>query len=194
MNDLAPTVPVVDKSAARALLNVCDLSIGFPDAGGNIKPVVQQVSFHLNAGESLAVVGESGSGKTLIGKTLLGLLPDNARILSGSAAFDGNDLLTSTSAQWLGTRGTGIGMVFQEPMVSLNPAFRVGDQLTEALIRRRAVPREQARAQAVAMLERVRVRDPKACMSRYPNEFSGGMRQRILLAAAVLSIPPRPGR
>jgi len=189
MNDLTERVRVAHACAASPLLNVRDLSIGFPDAQGNAKPVVQQVSFQLNAGELLAVVGESGSGKTMIGRALLGLLPENARILSGSAAFDGSDLLASSSAQWLNTRGTGIGMVFQEPMVSLNPAFRVGDQLTEALIRRRAVPREQARVQAVAMLERVRVRDPKACMSRYPNEFSGGMRQRILLAAVMLLRP-----
>lgn len=173
----------------QPLLSVRDLTLGFRASDGTAKPVVQGVSFGLDAGQSLAVVGESGSGKTLIGKTLLGLLPDAAQIMGGSVSFAGQPLLEQTPAQWRTTRGIGIGMVFQEPMVSLNPAFRIGEQLTEALVRRRAVPRAQAWAQAIAMLERVRVRDPQGCMKRYPHEFSGGMRQRIMLAAVMLLRP-----
>ena len=173
----------------QLLLSVRDLTLGFRTPDGGAKPVVQRVSFDLDAGQSLAVVGESGSGKTLIGKTLLGLLPDAAQIMGGSVRFAGQPLLEQTPAQWRTTRGIGIGMVFQEPMVSLNPAFRIGEQLTEALVRRRGVPRAQAWAQAVAMLERVRVRDPQGCMKRYPHEFSGGMRQRIMLAAVMLLRP-----
>ncbi|MFM0739398.1 ABC transporter ATP-binding protein [Paraburkholderia xenovorans] len=175
--------------SGRPLLSVRDLTLGFRTPDGNAKPVVHGVSFDLDAGQSLAVVGESGSGKTLIGKTLLGLLPDAAQIIGGSVTFADQPLLDQTPAQWRATRGIGIGMVFQEPMVSLNPAFRVGEQLTEALVRRRGVPRAQAWAQAVAMLERVRVRDPQGCMRRYPHEFSGGMRQRIMLAAVMLLRP-----
>lgn len=171
------------------LLSVRDLTLGFRASDGSAKPVVQRVSFDLDAGQSLAVVGESGSGKTLIGKTLLGLLPDAAHIMGGSVSFAGQPLLEQTPAQWRTTRGVGIGMVFQEPMVSLNPAFRIGEQLTEALVRRRGVPRAQAWGQAVAMLERVRVRDPQGCMKRFPHEFSGGMRQRIMLAAVMLLRP-----
>jgi peptide/nickel transport system ATP-binding protein len=150
---------------------------------------VHEASFTLHAGESLAVVGESGSGKTLIGRAMLGLLPAGARIVAGRIAFAGRDLLLQTPAQWRAIRGTGIGMVFQEPMVSLNPAARIGVQLTEALLRHRPVGRDAAREQAVAMLERVRVRDPRDCLARYPHEFSGGMRQRILLAAVMLLRP-----
>lgn len=179
-----------ERSAGHApLLALRDLTIAFPNRSGTARPVVQDIGFDVHAGESLAIVGESGSGKTMIGKTLLGLLPDAARIESGSACFDGRELLGSTPAQWQAMRGTGIGMVFQEPMVSLNPAFRVGEQLTEALIRRRGVARLQAREQAVAMLERVRVRDPRGCMKRFPHEFSGGMRQRLMLAAVMLLRP-----
>ena len=179
----------VQQPAQASLLSVRDLTLAFRGADGNPKPVVHQVSFDLDAGRSLAVVGESGSGKTMIGKALLGLLPDSAQILGGSATFAGRALLDQTPAQWRTTRGVGVGMVFQEPMVSLNPAFRIGVQLTEALTRRRGVPPAQAWAQAVAMLERVRVRDPQGCMKRYPHEFSGGMRQRIMLAAVMLLRP-----
>ena len=178
-----------DGSAHPPLLSVRNLTLGFRGPDDTAKPVVQGVSFDLDAGRSLAVVGESGSGKTLIGKTLLGLLPDAAQIMGGSVTFAGQPLLEQTPAQWRSTRGIGIGMVFQEPMVSLNPAFRIGEQLTEALVRRRAVPRADAWAQAVAMLGRVRVRDPAGCMKRYPHEFSGGMRQRIMLAAVMLLRP-----
>jgi len=171
------------------LLTVSNLTIGFPDKTGAIKQVTHDVNFTLNAGESLAIVGESGSGKTMVGRALLGLLPERAEIVSGTISFEGRDVLGNTPAQWLATRGTGIGMVFQEPMVSLNPAIRIGDQLTEALMRRRSVARDAARLQAIAMLERVRVRDPVGCMKRYPHEFSGGMRQRILLAAVMLLRP-----
>jgi peptide/nickel transport system ATP-binding protein len=174
---------------AAVLLDVSNLTIGFPAGDGSIRNVVHDASFTLCAGESLAVVGESGSGKTMIGRALLGLLPGGAQIAAGRIAFAGRDLLGNTPAQWRATRGTGIGMVFQEPMVSLNPAARIGEQLTEALLRRRPIGRDAARAEAVAMLERVRVRDPQGCLKRYPHEFSGGMRQRILLAAVMLLRP-----
>ncbi|MNX61744.1 Glutathione import ATP-binding protein GsiA [compost metagenome] len=175
-------------SAPVPLLSVRDLEIRFPGKR-DAAPVVNRVSFDLHAGESLSIVGESGSGKTLIGKALLGLLPDAARITGGRAFFDGKDLLGHNANEWLATRGTGIGMVFQEPMVSLNPAFRVGEQLIEALVLRRGMARRDAWAAAVQMLERVRVRDAQDCMTRYPHEFSGGMRQRILLAGVMLLKP-----
>ncbi|WP_246797583.1 ABC transporter ATP-binding protein [Burkholderia perseverans] len=180
MNTTTPDAP---------LLRVDALTLGFNVPGGDVKRVVDGVSFELAAGHSLAVVGESGSGKTLIGKTLLGLLPDSARVLGGGVSFGGAPLLAQSAAQWRATRGTGIGMVFQEPMVSLNPAFRIGVQLTEALMRRRGLSREEATQRALAMLERVYVRNPRDCMKRYPHEFSGGMRQRIVLASAMLLRP-----
>ncbi|WP_186181541.1 ABC transporter ATP-binding protein [Burkholderia gladioli] len=178
-----------NQQAAQPLLRVDALTLGFNVPGGEPKRVVDGVSFDLAAGHSLAVVGESGSGKTLIGKTLLGLLPDAARVMGGTVSFGGAPLLSHSAAQWRETRGVGIGMVFQEPMVSLNPAFRIGVQLTEALRRRRGLSHEEAERRALAMLERVRVRNPRDCMRRYPHEFSGGMRQRIVLASAMLLEP-----
>jgi peptide/nickel transport system ATP-binding protein len=170
------------------LLKVRNLSIAFPGPQGP-KTVVNDIGFELGAGQSLAVVGESGSGKTLIGKALLGLLPDAATLTGGGMLFEGRELTRNTPEQWRGLRGTGIGMVFQEPMVSLNPAFRIGDQLTEALICRRGMEPATAFTLAVRMLERVLVRNPLDCMRRYPHEFSGGMRQRIMLAAVMLLRP-----
>jgi peptide/nickel transport system ATP-binding protein len=172
----------------QLLLEVRGLSIAFPGPQGP-KTVVNDIGFSLAAGQSLAVVGESGSGKTLIGKTLLGLLPDAAAVTGGSILFEGREVLGNTPEQWRGLRGTGIGMVFQEPMVSLNPAFRIGDQLTEALVCRRGMAPDGARVLALQMLERVLVRNPQDCMRRYPHEFSGGMRQRIMLAAVMLLRP-----
>jgi peptide/nickel transport system ATP-binding protein len=171
------------------LLSVRDLTICFPCPENGTRPVVKNISFDLAAGQSLAIVGESGSGKTMIGKALLGLLPDAARVAGGTMLFNGQDLVRFTPSQWRALRGTEIGMVFQEPMVSLNPAYRIGDQLTEGLICRRGVAPDEARKLALAMLERVLVRNPRDCMQRYPHEFSGGMRQRIMLAAVMLLKP-----
>ncbi|HEY1607819.1 MAG TPA: ABC transporter ATP-binding protein, partial [Paraburkholderia sp.] len=186
-NPAAPAAAAGD--AGTPLLSVRDLTLAFNVPDGAPKTVVEAVSFALHRGHSLAIVGESGSGKTMIGKALLGLLPDAARIVGGDMRFDGHALQTQTRAQWRETRGVGIGMVFQEPMVSLNPAFRIGVQLTEALVRRRGLSQGEALRRALTMLERVRVRNPRDCMKRYPHEFSGGMRQRIMLASAMLLRP-----
>jgi peptide/nickel transport system ATP-binding protein len=175
-------------TAREPLLQVEHLSIGFPTRGG-VNTVVQDLTFSLSAGESLAIVGESGSGKTVLGKALLGLLPESARTLSGSVHFAGRDLTRPTQEDWRAVRGTEIGMVFQEPMVSLNPAQRVGDQLMEGLMLRRAMSRTAARHAAIDMLERVQVNNASACMRSYPHRFSGGMRQRILLAGVMLLRP-----
>ncbi|MDR3397774.1 MAG: ABC transporter ATP-binding protein [Pandoraea sp.] len=187
--EAAPANDPTIVAQAPSLLGIEGLSIAFPDGQGGRRDVVRDIDLSLRAGESLAIVGESGSGKTLIGKALLGLLPESATVQAASMRFDGRSLLDLSPQAWRELRGTDIGMVFQEPMVSLNPAIRIGEQMVEALVRRRGVPQAQARQRAIAMLERVRVRNPKGCMDRYPHEFSGGMRQRILLAAVMLLKP-----
>ncbi|HXZ08903.1 MAG TPA: ABC transporter ATP-binding protein [Paraburkholderia sp.] len=188
-SNAAASTTAATREAGAPLLSVRDLTIAFNVPDGPPKTVVDAVSLDLDMGRSLAIVGESGSGKTMIGKTLLGLLPDSARIAGGDVRFDGYSLRDQTRAQWRETRGVGIGMVFQEPMVSLNPAFRIGVQMTEALVRRRGLSHDEAARRAETMLERVRVRNPRDCMKRYPHEFSGGMRQRIMLASAMLLRP-----
>ncbi|MDR3510200.1 MAG: ABC transporter ATP-binding protein, partial [Caulobacteraceae bacterium] len=166
------------------LLAVEDLRI---EARGAV--CVHGLSFELAAGEILGVVGESGSGKTLAARAVLGLLPPGVRQAGGRIRFDGQDLGTLDARRMRALRGAAIGMVFQEPMVSLNPAMRIGEQLAEALRFHGRLSRAETRRRAVEMLERVRIADPDRCLEAFPHEFSGGMRQRIMLASAMLLRP-----
>jgi peptide/nickel transport system ATP-binding protein len=152
-------------------------------------PLVESLDFTLAAGERLGIVGESGSGKTLATRAIPRLLAPGLRIAAGRILLDGNDLLNAGEAQLRDIRGAGIGLVFQEPMTSLNPAIRVGEQLAEGLRLHTDLSRDEIRNRSVAMLERVRIADPEGCLERYPHEFSGGMRQRIMLASVLLLKP-----
>ncbi|MBP0445935.1 ABC transporter ATP-binding protein [Roseomonas sp. SSH11] len=152
-------------------------------------PVVQDVSFRIASGEILALVGESGSGKTATGRAILGLLPPGLARAAGAIRLEGEDLARVTPTRLRELRGGAIGMVFQEPMVSLNPAMTIGAQLGEALALHSGLSPEAQRAACIAMLRRVQIADPEGCLRAYPHEFSGGMRQRIMLAAVML---PRP--
>lgn len=152
--------------------------------------VVDRVDLDVEPGEIVALVGESGSGKTMIGRSILKLLPPVARIDAGEIRFEGNDLAVATDAQMRAVRGARIGMVFQEPMVSLNPALRVGFQMAEAMRLHGAVTAAEARGRSIAMLERVHIKDPERCLASHPHEFSGGMRQRIMLAS-VFAMKPK---
>ncbi|MFT3820675.1 MAG: ABC transporter ATP-binding protein [Rubrivivax sp.] len=167
------------------LLQVQALTVRAPDG----RALVDQVSFEIPAGQVLALVGESGSGKTLAGRSILRLLPSPLKPDSGRIVFDGQDLGTLAEPALRRLRGAAIGMVFQEPMVSLNPALRIGDQLCEALQLHHGLDDGTARAQAAEMLQRVRIADPQACLAAYPHQFSGGMRQRIMLASVMLLKP-----
>jgi peptide/nickel transport system ATP-binding protein len=169
---------------AAPLLSVEGLRV---EAGGI--PVVQDVSFRIAAGEMLALVGESGSGKTATGRAILGLLPPGLTRAAGAIRLGGEDLARVAPARLRELRGGAIGMVFQEPMVSLNPAMTIGAQLGEALALHSRLSPEAQRAACLAMLRRVQIADPEGCLRAYPHEFSGGMRQRIMLAAVML---PRP--
>ena len=172
------------------LLEVEDLRVGFATDDGAVR-AVDGVSFTLRAGEVLAIVGESGSGKSATVMTLLGLTRVAGARVEGSARLLGQELLTATEADLRRVRGAQIGMVFQDPMSSLNPVQRVGDQIAEQIrAHDGAVTRAQARERAVEMMERMAIPRARARARAYPHEFSGGMRQRAMLAMA-LSCAPR---
>ena len=171
--------------ASTPLLSVRGLTLEAPGA----RTLVDRLSFEVEAGRVLALVGESGSGKTLAGRAILRLLPPPVRQSGGSIVLDGHDTATLSDTRMRALRGAVAGMVFQEPMVSLNPAIRVGEQLAEALLLHRGLAVAEARRQAVEMLQRVRIDDAEACLRAFPHQFSGGMRQRIMLASVMLLRP-----
>jgi peptide/nickel transport system ATP-binding protein len=153
------------------------------------QPLVHDLSFDVKPGEFLAVVGESGSGKTMAARAILQLLPPGISQTGGRIVFDGEDLSTRDVKAMRPIRGPGIGMVFQEPMVSLNPVHRIGEQMAEGLRMHTKLSGEEIRARSLDMLRRVQIADPERCMHAYPHEFSGGMRQRIMLASVMLLKP-----
>ena len=174
------------RDIAMPLLSVQGLRLEAPARGLTL---VHDLSFDLQAGEFLAVVGESGSGKTLAARSVLGLLPAGVVRTGGKLLLDGQDLAQATQSQLQKLRGPGIGMVFQEPMVSLNPALSIGAQMEEGLRLHTQLTAAERRARCLAMLERIQIRDPANCLRAYPHEFSGGMRQRIMLASVMLLKP-----
>jgi len=153
------------------------------------QPLVHDLSFDVKPGEFLAVVGESGSGKTMAARAILQLLPPGISQTGGRIVFDGEDLSTRDVKAMRPIRGPGIGMVFQEPMVSLNPVHRISEQMAEGLRMHTGLSAEEIRARSLDMLRRVQIADPERCMHAYPHEFSGGMRQRIMLASVMLLKP-----
>jgi peptide/nickel transport system ATP-binding protein len=172
------------------LLEVTDLRVAFATEDGLLR-AVDGVSFALDPGEVLAIVGESGSGKSVTVMTLLGLTRGPLTLIEGSARLAGRELLTATEAELRHVRGAEVGMVFQDPMSSLNPVQRVGDQIAEQIrAHDGSVTRAQARERAIELMERVAIPYARARARAYPHEFSGGMRQRAMIAMA-LSCSPR---
>jgi oligopeptide transport system ATP-binding protein len=171
-----------------ALLEVKDLGVRFTRRDASPVEAVQRVSFTLEKGKTLGIVGESGSGKSQTVMALLGLLPGNGQV-SGEALYAGRNLLTLSQREMNQIRGDRIGMVFQDPMTSLNPFLTVERQMTEALQQHRGVSRREARRQAIESLQRVWIPDAARRIDRYPHEFSGGMRQRVTIATALLTEP-----
>ncbi len=152
--------------------------------------ILRDVSLTVNAGEAMALVGESGAGKSTIAKAVLGILPAAIRITGGEILFDGQDLLKLSPAQIRELLGVHIALIPQDPLTSLNPSRRIGDQLTDGLRLRAKLNRADAMTKALVLLNNVHIRDPELVLKRYPHELSGGMRQRVLIAQAF-SLNPR---
>ena len=172
-----------------ALLQVRDLRTCFTIDEGEFA-AVDGVSFEVHAGKTLAIVGESGCGKSVTSLSIMGLVPPAAgAIRAGSICFEGQELVGAPEESLQNLRGNGMAMVFQEPMTSLNPAYTVGEQIMEALLRHRPMDRAQARSRALDMLEQVRIPAPEQRMHEYPHQLSGGMRQRVMIAMALVCQP-----
>ena len=178
---------LVPGAGPAGVLDVRGLTVEIDTPGGVIRPV-RDVSLHVTAGETLAIVGESGSGKSLTGLAVLGLLPAGARVAAGQALVDGVDTLRLRDAALRRVRGGVAGIVFQDPLSSLNPVHRIGRQVAEA-VRAHGGGAREARARAVALLGRVGIADPGSCARAFPHELSGGMRQRAMIAMAIANGP-----
>ena len=174
---------------ANAVLHVEGLKTVFKVRGGEVH-AVNSVSFDIKPGELLGVVGESGSGKSVTMMSLLGLLPSPpAEVREGRVMFDGRDLLQCTPNELRAVRGLGVGFIFQDPMTSLNPVFTVGFQIMEPLRRHLGMTKAQARKRAQELLELVNIPDAAQRLGDYPHQFSGGMRQRVMIAIALACDP-----
>jgi oligopeptide/dipeptide ABC transporter ATP-binding protein len=171
------------------ILSVRNLTTVFRTETG-VFPAVDDVSFDVAPGEALGIVGESGSGKSVTALSILGLLPDPpGRIASGSIRFDGRELVGMSRRALRGLRGAAIGMIFQEPMTSLNPVFSIGNQIIETIRTHEPVSQKAARARAIELLARVGIATPAQRLEQYPHQFSGGMRQRVMIAIALACSP-----
>jgi len=181
----ANAAPAVD----RPLLEVRDLRTCFDVDGGEFR-AVDGVSFAIEPGRTLGIVGESGCGKTVTALSILGLIPmPPGRNAGGQILFEGVDLLKLRPAELRERRGNQISMIFQEPMTSLNPAFTIGDQISEGILRHRRVTKQEAKEHAIEMLRRVHIPSPERRYDEYPHKLSGGMRQRVMIAMALACDP-----
>jgi peptide/nickel transport system ATP-binding protein len=170
------------------LLEVKDLRTSFFTAQGEVR-AVDGVNFSVAAGKLTGLVGESGSGKTVSVLSIMRLLPEGARIVSGSILFEGGDLLKLSEAGMRSVRGAQIAMIFQEPMTSLNPVFTIGSQIAEAIRLHQRTPRHETHDRTVEALRMVGIADPERRANDYPHQLSGGMRQRVMIAMALACKP-----
>jgi oligopeptide/dipeptide ABC transporter ATP-binding protein len=171
-----------------SLLEVRDLHVSFFTQAGEV-PAVRGVDLTLEAGQTLALVGESGSGKSVTALALMGLVDSPGRIVKGSVRFGGQELTQLPPRELRAIRGRRIGMIFQEPMTSLNPVFSIGDQIGEVLRIHLRTPARQAHEQVIEMLRRVGIPAPERRIDNYPHELSGGMKQRVMIAMALACKP-----
>ncbi|MFB4169802.1 ABC transporter ATP-binding protein [Virgibacillus sp. JSM 102003] len=171
------------------ILEVNDLHVTFSTYGGTVK-AVRGVNFHLNKGETLAIVGESGCGKSVTSNAIMRLIPDPpGKISNGTITFNGKDLTNLTEKEMRSIRGFDISMIFQDPMTALNPTLTIGTQLVEGLQQHYNTSGTDAKAKAIEMMDLVGIPNPKERLKQYPHQFSGGMRQRIVIAMALICEP-----
>ena len=173
---------------ANPLLKITDLEVTFTTSTG-VVPAVRGANLTIYPGQTVAIVGESGSGKSTTAAAVIGLLPGTGKVTGGSIEFDGKELTTMSSKEWIEVRGSGIGLVPQDPMSNLNPVLRVGTQVKEALLANNIVPRSEAGERVTELLEQAGLPDGERRAKQYPHEFSGGMRQRVLIAIGLASRP-----
>ncbi len=170
------------------ILSVKDLTVSFKTHGGKVQ-AVRGINFDLQKGETLAIVGESGSGKSVTSKAIMGLLTDNAIIESGEVLYKDVDFTKLKENEIAHYRGKDIAMVFQDPMTSLDPVMTIGNQITESLINNLGMTKDEAKTRALELIELVRIDNPEKRFKQYPHQFSGGMRQRIVIAIALSCNP-----
>ena len=174
--------------SSKELLTVKDLKTYFFTASG-VSKAVDGVSFTLNKGETMGIVGESGSGKSVTASSIIRLLPKIGKIVEGEIHFDGKDILKLNKNELLNYRGKDIAVVFQDPMTSLDPVFKIGNQMVEMICAHQDVTREEAKQKAIDALKKVGIPQPEKRMESYPYELSGGMCQRVIIAMAVCCKP-----
>ena len=171
-----------------AILEVQDLAVDFRTAAGVVQ-AVRGISFSMEQGQTLAIVGESGSGKSVTSRAIMGILTENATVRRGQVLFDGQDLLKLNQRQLCSIRGNRIAMVFQDPLSSLDPVMRIGEQIAEGIRLKLGGSPRAARKKALSLLAEVGIRDPERCYRQFPHQLSGGMRQRIVIAIALAADP-----
>ena len=168
----------------QPIISAKDVEITFSLRGRKLN-AIRKCSLDLYEGETLAIVGESGSGKSVFTKNFVGMLDANGKITGGSIMFEGRDMTKFTEKDWLGVRGKKIAMVMQDPMTSLNPLKKIGKQIQESIEHHQGLKGAEAKKAAIEMLAKVGIPDPERRYEQYPHEFSGGMRQRVVIAIAA---------
>jgi len=175
-------------TAEKPALSILDYSLSYKTANGLIS-ALKNIDLTIPKGKTVGLVGESGSGKTLATRALISLLPPAIKVTGGSVRYKGRDVLKMKDRELRHLRGGEIGVVFQEPMTSLNPSMTIGRQLEEGLVLHTKLSPQERRDRILDMLKRVGIREPEGALAAYPHEFSGGMRQRIMLASVMLLKP-----
>ena len=184
----APASSDIHPDDAQPLLKITDLEVTFTSSTG-VVPAVRGANLTIYPGQTVAIVGESGSGKSTTAAAVIGLLPGTGKVAGGTIEFDGRDITHLTNKQWVELRGSGIGLVPQDPMSNLNPVLRVGTQVKEALVANNVVPRSEVGQRVTALLEEAGLPDAERRAKQFPHEFSGGMRQRALIAIGMAAHP-----